>query len=459
MATVIPYFPRRAFVPFHARTKRWAVVVSHRRSGKTVAAVNDLVRGALTCSKPSPRFAYLAPYRQQAKVVAWDYLKRYTEPIGGRQVNESELHVKLPNDGRVTLFGADNYDALRGIYLDGAVIDEPADMAPQVWTEILRPALADRRGWAAWIGTPKGRNAFFRLYDRACSDPDYFSLILPASQSGILPESELSDARKSMDAESYAREFECSFDAPVPGAIYAKEIAALRAAGHIRDLAYENGYPIDTFWDLGDSDYTCIWLVQFIGRDILVLDYYTAAGKNPKHYADHCAGWEAEYSTHLRKNYLPHDAANVLRGGCWLDDLKAAGMRNLQVVPITPDVWRGINHLRTLLPRFFIDKTKCSRVHGQGDDACPSGLDCLEYYHKKEVEEGHQISEKPVHDEFSHGADALRVFAEAHQLGMIEGTSFTAREFRDRPIKVLRGPGPESYPVRARQPWRGKVLR
>lgn len=457
----IPYSPREAFKAFHERKKRWACLVVHRRGGKTVAAINELIRGALTCPLPSPRFAYIAPYRQQAKLIAWDYLKRFTEPIPGRQVNESELHVKLPNDGRVTLYGADNFDALRGIYLDGVAIDEPADMDPDVWTSVIRPALSDRIGWAAWIGTPKGRNAFYRLYERASGDPEYFTMMLKASESGIIPQSELASAREQMEAAepgSYDREFECSFDAPIPGAIYAEQINALRDQGHIRDIAFESGHPIDTFWDLGRSDFTCVWLVQFVGRDIILLDYYSATGKNPAHYANKCAEWEGRYGVRLRMSYVPHDANHTDRHGkTWLTDLKEAGMRNLTVVPVTPDKWLGINQLRTLLPRCYIHRTNCSKTHGVGDQAAPSGLDCLEYYHKHVVEAGHNISEEPVHDEFSHGSDALRTMAEAYRLGMIEGTSFTANEVKQNSRHTLRGPGPDSYSVRGASPLRRTI--
>ena len=115
---LIPYAPRPAFAPFHERTERWACIVAHRRAGKTVAAVNDLIRGALTCERPEPRFAYVAPFTSQAKDAAWSYLKRYTAPIPGAVASVSELRVDLPNGGRIRLYGAENYDRLRGVYLE-----------------------------------------------------------------------------------------------------------------------------------------------------------------------------------------------------------------------------------------------------------------------------------------------------------------------------------------------------
>ena len=443
----IPYEPRDHFKAFHARDRRWACLVVHRRGGKTVAGINDLIRGALTCNKVAPRFAYLAPFRQQAKLVAWDYLKRFTAPIPGREISEGELHVRLPREARVTLYGADNYDSLRGIYLDGAVVDEPADMAPEVWTDILRPALSDRLGWCVWIGTPKGRNAFFRLYDRAASDPEYYTMILPASVSKILPQSELDSAKKAMGDSSYEREFECSFNAAVPGSIYGDLIAGIRAKAQIQDYAHNPDYPLITSWDVGDSDYCCICLLQFEGRHINLLDYYSEQGNGPGHYADKCREWEGKYKGQIAHHYLPHDAENVTHGSSWRKELQDAGLRNIKIVPRTSDVWLGIHELRALLPRFYIHKTQCSIPFGP-QKLIPSILDCLEFYHKKEVEEGGTVQDKPVHDEFSHGADSLRTFAEAHRVGMLEGTSLTARENRSLPPKVLRGPGPDSYSVK-----------
>src|SRR5690606_12599387 len=115
----------------------------------------------LTCALPNPRFAYIAPLYTQAKDVAWTYLKQFTFCSPGVATNESELRVDLPNGGRVRLYGAENYDRLRGVYFDGVIMDEYADMDPRVWPEVVRPALSDRKGHATFIGTPKGRNGFY----------------------------------------------------------------------------------------------------------------------------------------------------------------------------------------------------------------------------------------------------------------------------------------------------------
>jgi phage terminase large subunit len=138
--------------------------------------------------KQDARFAYICPRFNQAKDVAWLYVKRLTADIPGVQLHESELRADFPNGARVRLYGADNPDRLRGIYLDGCILDEFADMRPSVWGEIIRPMLMDRKGWAAFLGTPKGRNAFYTIYERARTDPEWFTLLLNAAESGLLPQ-------------------------------------------------------------------------------------------------------------------------------------------------------------------------------------------------------------------------------------------------------------------------------
>lgn len=212
----LPYVPRQQFIPFHDRKTRFAALVCHRRAGKTVASVNDLIKGAALCGKPNPRFAYIAPFYKQAKDIAWTYLRQGVAPLMqyGASITESELRVDLPNKGRVKLYGADNPDSLRGIYLDGVVLDEPAQINPALWPEILRPALADRQGWGVFVGTPKGRNAFYEVWRLAQKSPDWFTLMLKASETGLLPDGELQAARDSMTDAQYRQEFECSFHEP-----------------------------------------------------------------------------------------------------------------------------------------------------------------------------------------------------------------------------------------------------
>jgi phage terminase large subunit len=216
----IPYKPREHQLAIHdaVDSHRFAVAVCHRRFGKTVAAINQIIKAAVLCGRDNPRYAVVCPTYTQAKRVAWDYVTQYTRPLDPK-VNISELRVDFMGR-RISLYGADNPDSLRGIYLDGVVLDEVGDMNPKIWNEILRPALADRGGWALFIGTPKGQNHFKELRDRAETEEDWALLEFKASETNILPETELAAARKEMGDDKYFQEFECSFSAAVEGSYY-----------------------------------------------------------------------------------------------------------------------------------------------------------------------------------------------------------------------------------------------
>jgi len=224
----------------------------------------------------------------------------------GASVHESELRVDYINGGQVRLYGADNPDALRGIYLDGIVLDEYADMDPRVWSEIIRPALADRAGWAVFIGTPKGRNAFFELWRRAQSEANWFSLMLKASDTALIPASELALAKRDLSEEQYAQEFECSFEAAVVGAYFGKLMARAEAERRIAAVPYEPAAPVWTSWDLGVRDATAIWFAQVIGREIRIVDYYEASGVDLGHYVRELNAGPYVYAGHV----VPHDGTD-----------------------------------------------------------------------------------------------------------------------------------------------------
>lgn len=218
----IPYAPRplwKSEIHPALERHRFAVIVAHRRFGKTVGVINHVLKMALLCERPSPQFAYIAPYRVQAKQIAWNYLKYYTSVIPGREVNESELFVELPSlhegrvGARIYVKGADNPDSLRGSYWDGVILDEYAQIKPELWGEIIRPALADREGWAVFIGTPKGQNAFFEVYERGRADPDWYTSKYTVADSGLLPDAEVAEMKKDMTEDAVRQELYCDFTA------------------------------------------------------------------------------------------------------------------------------------------------------------------------------------------------------------------------------------------------------
>ena len=230
MEVKIPYSPRDVQKEIHEGmdNHRFSVIIAHRRCGKTVSMINQLVKKAVLCKKPRPRFAYIAPYYSQAKEIAWDYLKYYTKPIPNIKVNESELWIKVPSDSgdeaRIKLYGADRPDSLRGIYLDGVVIDEVAQCRPEIWSEVVRPLLSDRKGWCCFIGTPHGRNVMFDLYQQAVHDPTWFAGRYPVTDTKLIPEKELADAKRTMGDSKYRQEFLCDFEAAIENALISGEL-------------------------------------------------------------------------------------------------------------------------------------------------------------------------------------------------------------------------------------------
>lgn len=395
---VIPYLPRPQWLPFHASQARWRVAVAHRRAGKTVAFVNEAGRGALTCTRPNPRFGYIAPFLNQAKAIAWDYVHQYFDCVPGAKFNEAELRCDFPNGGRVRLFGADNPDALRGQYFDGLILDEFGDFDPRVWTDVLRPTLSDRNGWAAFAGTPRGKNTFYDLRQRAASRADGWELWeLKASETGILTAEELADARNSMDEASYLREYECSFDAAIEGAYYAKEMLDAESGRRILRIPIEPTVPVHTAWDLGIDDATAIWFWQDVGLERRLVDYLEVSGESLMAIMKRLDAKGYRYG----RTILPHDAEarELGTGKSRLETLTALGLRNAEVVP-AQEVADGINAVRLMLPKCWFDIERCQR-----------GIEALKQYRREWDGKKQTWRNKPLHDWASHPADAMRYLA------------------------------------------------
>jgi len=219
-----PYTPHKYQLLIHSALSeyRFVTAVAHRRFGKTECAVACLVSDAIATTKADAMYGYIAPFLKQAKQIAWRKLKRYVSETFGRdwkavgiQKNESELWVQLPNGARIQLFGADNADAIRGLYFDGVVIDEIADMKGEVWNAIIRPALADRKGWALLIGTPKGMNELYKFYQRGLKDPLWKSLKFSVNSTNLpwLPPEEIRALEDDMTESMFAQEMLCDFQA------------------------------------------------------------------------------------------------------------------------------------------------------------------------------------------------------------------------------------------------------
>jgi hypothetical protein len=423
----IPYTPRPAFLPFHRRAENEAVVICHRRAGKSIAICND---GQWRCCAnerrdPPPRYAWFYPTRVRAKDAVWERLKHYAAPIPGHRVIESELAIEYPNVGRFTLYGAENSRAV-GLWLDGVYYDECDEMPPKTIEEVA-PTLADYNGFVVYAGYLRGRHNLFKRHQAAVGRPGIFTMYLRASESGIYPPEVLARQRAMMSEAAYQMQWELDVNASIANAIYGKQMDDLRREGRLKLVLADTQAPLYTFWDIGHSDRGddwAVWLVQLVQRDILLLESFSRTGETPAYYAAKVREWEDKYHLRVALNYLPHDAKQRNQVGKTTQEyLKDAGLDRTRTVARTMDIWRSIDQMRALFPRVYLNSAGCSDTWTLGDMEMPSGIDALDYYSKKEEASTGLITDVPVHDQYSHLADALRTFAEAYSQGMLEGHS------------------------------------
>ena len=446
MTIKIPYKPRAVFVPFHERTQRSAVMICHRREGKTVAICNDAQRKNAENSRvfPPPRYAWFYPTRVRAKDIAWPYLKYYSSPIPGARPIESELAIEYPNGGRITLYGADNSRGV-GLWLDGVYYDEGDEIPQKVVAEVA-PTLADYKGFDVHAGMLKGRYNLWPRHEKAKGNPEFFTMLSRASESGIIPADELARLRVQMGEAAYEMQMECNVNASIANAIYGKQMDDMRREGRIQPkLAIDPAACLYAFADIGHSlngDDWSWWFIQLSGRDILVHEYYARTGEMPSHYAAKILEVQDRLGVRVSQVFLPHDGARKDRHGMSAkDDLEAAGLLGrVRIVDRTPNVWDSINDVRAVLPQCYVSQEGCGQGWTLGEMEMPCGIDCLDYYTKKIEAQTGLITEVPVHNQYSHGADAFRTFVEAAKAGMLEGRATLERQMRNaqRPSAVTR---------------------
>lgn len=395
-----PYVPRPHQQEMRTKMKRFNVFVMHRRAGKTFFCVNTIGEKLLTCDLKNPQAAYIAPEKSQAKRITWKYFKDCLGFIPGIRFFETELKVEfpVPNGSTATIYieGAEEIDRLRGLYFDMVVLDEVAQMPRNIWSEVLLPALSDRKGEAIFIGTPQGRNFFYELYERGLSGKDnWFSMILPVSKSGVFTEEEANSFRDEMGQELYNQEYECDFNATFSGSFFGKQIVQMRQEGRIGYFPYDNRFPVVTAWDLGTADKTVIWFAQYINGNIYIVDYFEDADQTTDHYINILKRKGYSYSYCI----LPHDAKQ--RWGSRLTrvgEISAAGFHTYVLGRVA--VIEGINAGRAIFPKCYFNK-----------NTTEMGLNSLfTYKAKSNPTFGVQKTEE-VHDEHSHAGAAWRYLA------------------------------------------------
>mgnify|MGYP003346864130 FL=1 len=392
----IPYKPRELQKILHENISkhRFSVLVLHRRAGKTVMCINHMIRDAMYSKTPNSRYAFISPTFKQGKATAWDYIKTFAGKIPGVKFNESELRADFPNGARITILGAENDQALRGIFLDGCILDETQSISPNLFPEIIRPALADRKGWCVFIGTPKGKNYFFELYEYAKKTEGWYASLHKASETKILDEDELKAAKSIMSEDLFEQEFECSFQAAITGSYYGTLLEDAEKNGRVLENLYDKELPVETWWDLGMNDSTVIWFAQRHKGKIRLIDFYENAGEGLDHYANILETKGYEYSRHI----APHDIKVRELGAYGKSRLETAlelGI-SFEVAPKL-SLEDGIEAVRKALTNCWFDKNKCHY-----------GMECLKSYQKKWDDINQCFRNRPIHNFASHAADAFR---------------------------------------------------
>ena len=387
----LEYVPRPHFVPFHQRNQRFSAIVAHRRCGKTVACINDVIPRALFNKRKNPRYGYIAPTYRQGKEIAWQYLKDDAAPAISR-IRESELSIELINGAKISIFGADNPDSLRGLYFDGVILDEFGDMRPSMWGEVILPTLVDRRGWAVFIGTPKGKNHFFDVVQRSKREENWYSSILTVNDTGLFEPNEVEEFRKQMSDEQRMQYWQWLDDA-ITGAYYAKLLEQ-----PVVGPAYNPDLDVFVSADLGYTDSSAYWFWQEYPDGDVMIDYEEADNQPLAYYFDLLRYKGYTYDT----IWLPNDAvAKTLQTGRSTIEQFLEAEFPVRIAPRL-SVQHGVDAARKLLPGLRWDLSN-PRVQ--------QGIDTLRSYRRAYDEIRKVYREIPLHDWTSHCADAFRGYA------------------------------------------------
>ena len=409
MEVKIPYKPRNWAKRLHNCMLRWIVLVLHRRAGKTTAVINHLIRDAL--KRPKTDYAYIGPTYKQAKRIAWKMLKYYTTNIPGVKFNEVDLSATFPNFSTITLFGSENYDALRGIGLDGCALDENSQQPTGIFGEVISKCLADRLGYCIWLGTPRGKNQFYRTFMASQQSKDYLSIIKTVDDSFREEEGQtiqnlkqaLEDDKKlialgEMTQEEYEQEWFCSFTAAIKGAYYLKELSDARRSGRIKIVPYDKELKVHTVWDLGTGNRLAIGFYQKLGNEPRMIDFWE--GSNTDGIIDAIRVLQNEKKYLYGKHFAPHDinATEISTGKTRRETAKTYGI-NFEEIP-RMSVADGIHAGQLFFARLFIDERQCEKF-----------LDAVAQYRQEWNDKRKMFMDTPFHDWTSHASDVHRYAA------------------------------------------------
>lgn len=373
--------------------KRFNVLVVHRRWWKTVWAVLDWIIEVIQVVWD---YWYIAPTYRQAKKIAWRMIQKYWNQITWFTYNASELIVTYQNGSTLSLFWAENPDSLRWLDLKWVIFDEYAQQPSWIYWEIIFPMINANKGWVTWIWTPKGKNAFYKLYERAKNDERFYTVLLKYTDTNLLDEEQIRDARAEMTEEEFEQEYNCSFEAYLKWAIYGKELKAAYDEWRVLKDIYNPELPVYTFWDLWISDAMAILFVQTVWKEIRIIDSYKNTWFWLEHYATEIKSKPYKYTTH----YFPHDIRHR-ELSTWTSRLETAVKllwEECRVVPMnTIESW--INAWRLIFKNVWIN------------EELEEFINDISLYQYEYDDLRQEFKRTPKHDWTSHYADTYRYLA------------------------------------------------
>ncbi len=398
-------------------------MVWHRRAGKDSSVLNFTAKEMF---KRVGNYWHLFPKQRQARKAIWNGIdgkgrkilsQVFPKELVQRQ-DSTEMMVELSNGATWQLCGSDNYDSLVGSNPVGVVFSEWSLCDPNAW-DYIRPMLLENGGWAIFIYTARGKNHGYSLYNMAKKSDEWFCELLTVNNTKrsnggavISPEMIQAERDEGMSEELIQQEYFCSFNAQIPGAIYAQHLAAARDDNRIAPIPIDPMLDVHTAWDLGISDAMSIWLFQAIGKEIRLIAYYENHNQGMEHYIQWLQEFKSKHSIIYGEHLAPHDieVRELTTGVSRKDTAKAMGI-NFRTVQRPNRKAEGHQAVRRLFPRLWLDDVRAEH-----------GVNCLSSYQYEWDEKKSVFKDSPLHDWASHGADALQTLALGWRDNMVKGS-------------------------------------
>lgn len=406
------------FNEFFVKKKKRFINIWHRRAGKDKTWLNIMIASAQT---RVGTYLYTLPFLTQARKVIWEgidknglrFIDHIPKSLIDGEPNNTNMTIRFKNGSILRFGGSDNYNSLMGTNPIGIIHSEFSLQNPLAW-DYLRPILTENKGWAAFVFTPRGTNHAYKLFNKVKNNKDWFCNVLTVKDTfyhdgeRIITDEMIEAERESgMSEDMIGQEFFCSFTSSVRGAYFSNQLRRMEDQERIKDFIVMTNSKVSTYWDLGVSDKTAIWLMQEIKGVPHMIMYYENHGKNIQHYINFLHDMREKYGFVYGNHYLPHDSQNrsLQTGKSLIDYARELGLRPVKKVKRCKKKMDAIEAARAALDSIVIHKENCKH-----------GLSCLREYHAEFYDRIGEYGEAPFRNWATHGADAFMTYAQAKNI-------------------------------------------